>query len=157
MSDEGDESDSGERGQISGSPSPTPSVCLPPGSPSSRRPLDLFSSASPLLGDTDPPYLASPQCLHASPEDRDSPCISTPKFQQGTGSPFRSRHDVRVDAVYDRYDDSFPKWRGRGAANAERFQHRGQRLQPAPERTDQGNHFSADHIDTEFNSESRQT
>ncbi|CAJ1058671.1 short transient receptor potential channel 7 isoform X1 [Xyrichtys novacula] len=160
MSDEGEESDSGERGHPSDSPSPPLSVCLPRESPSSPRPLDLFSSASPLLGDTDPPYLASPECLHPSPENQESPHLSTPKFQQttgDTGSALRSGHDVRVDAVYDRYDDPFPKWRGRGAANAERFQHRGQRLQRAPECSDQGNHYSFDHIDTEFHSESRQT
>ncbi|GAA6225386.1 short transient receptor potential channel 7-like [Lates japonicus] len=160
MSDEGEESDSGERAHLSGSPSPPLSVCLPRGSPSSQRPLDFFSSASPLLGDTDPPYLASPDCLHASPENRepgDSPHFTPPKFRQrtgDTGSPFRSRQDVRIEAVYD---DPFPKWRGRGAANAERFQHRGQRLQRAPELSDYGNHYTVEHIDTEFNSETRQT
>lgn len=163
MCDEGEESDSGERGHPSESPSPPLSVCLPRGSPSSPRPLNLFSSASPLLGDTDPPYLASPECLHPSPENREpggSPHLTPPKFHQDTGdsgSPFRSRQDVRIDAVYDHYDDPFPKWRGRGAANAERFQHRGQRLHRAPELSDHGNHFSVEHIDTEFNSESRQT
>lgn len=163
MSDEEEESDSGERGHLSESPSPPPSVCVPRESPSSARPLDLFSSASPLLGDTDPPYLASPECLHPSPENREpgeSPHLTPPKFNQGTkdtGSPFRSQRNVRLDAVYDRYDDPFPKWRGRGAANAERFQHRGQGLHRAPELSDHENHYSAEHIDTEFNSETRQT
>lgn len=169
MSDEGEESDSGERAHVSESPSSPLSVCHPRGSPSIPRPLDLFSSASPLLGDTDPPYLASPECLHPSPENRepgDSPHFTPPKFRQrtgrtgdtgDTGSPFRSRQDVHLDAVYDRYDDPFPKWRGRDAGNAERFQHRGQRLSRAPELSDYGNHYSVEHIDTEFNSESRQT
>lgn len=164
MSDEGEESDSGERGHLSESPSPPLSVCLPRQSPSSARPLDLFSSASPLLGDTDPPYLASPQCLHPSQENRepgDSPHLTQPKFRQGfgdtPGSPFLSRRDVRIDALCDRYDEPFPKWRGRGASNAERFQHRGQRLHRAPELSDHGNHYSVEHIDTEFNSEPRQS
>ncbi len=162
MSEEGEESDSGERGHLSESPSPPLSVCLHRESPSSSRPLDLFSSASPLLGDTDPPYLASPECLHASSEDREpdsSPHNTPPKFHHGTedtGSSFASRRDVRVDAAFDRYDEPFPKWRGRGSANPVRFQHRGQRLRRAPELSDQENHFSAEHIDTEFNSETRQ-
>lgn len=162
MCDEGEESDSGERAHLSESPSPPLSVSLPRGSPSSPRPLDLFSSASPLLGDTDPPYLATPECLHPSPEDRDlgdSTHSTPPKFRRrtgDTGSPFLSRPDVRIDVVHDRYDDPLPKWRGRGAANAERFQHRGQRLHRAPELSGYGNHFSVEHIDTEFNSESRQ-
>ncbi|XP_031159011.1 short transient receptor potential channel 7 [Sander lucioperca] len=162
MSDEGEESDNGERAHLSESPSPSLSVRLPRGSPSSPQPLQLFSSASPLLGDTDLPYLATPECLHPSPdyqEPRDSPHFTTPKFCQSTGdtgSPFHSRQDVRIDAVYDRCDDMFPKWRGRGAANAERFQHHGQRLHRAPELPDHGNH-SVEHIDTEFKSETRQT
>ena len=162
MSDEGEESDGGERGHLSESPSPTLSVCLPRGgSPSSARPLDLFSSASPLLGDTDPPYLASPECRHPSPENRDSPHLTPPKLLRGigdtAGSPLRPRRDVRLDAVYDRCDDPYPKWRGRGGANSERFQHHGQRIHRAPELSDHGNHHSAEHIDTEFNSESRHT
>lgn len=163
MSDEGEESDSGERGHLSESPSPPLSVCLHRESPSSSRPLDLFSSASPLLGDTDPPYLASPECLHPSPENQepgDPPHTPPPKFHHGTGdtgSSFTSCRDVRVDAVYDRYHEPFPKWRGRGSANPERIQHRGQRLHRAPELSDQENHCSAEHIDTEFNSETRQT
>lgn len=161
MFDEGEETDSGERPHLSESPSPPLSVCLPRGSPSSPRPLDLFSSASPLLGDTDPPYLATPECLHPSPENRppgDSPHFTPPKFCHSTGdSAFLSRQDVRIDEVYDRCDDPLPKWRGRGAANAEHFQHRGQRLPRTPELPDHGNHFSAEHIDTGFNSESRQT
>lgn len=164
MSDEGEESDSGERARLSESPSPPLSVCLPRGSPSSQRPLDLFSSASPLLGDTDPPYLASPECLHPSPENRepgDSPHFSPHrKFLQrtgDTGSPFLSGQDVRIDAAYDRYDDPLPKWRGRGAANTERLQHRGQRLHRAAELSDYGNHYSMEHLDPEFNSETRQT
>ncbi|KAG7230328.1 hypothetical protein INR49_024432, partial [Caranx melampygus] len=164
MSDEGEESDSGERAHLSESPSPPLSVCLPRGSPSSQRPLDFFSSASPLLGDTDPPYLASPECLHPSPENRepgDSPHFSPHrKFLRrtgDTGSPFLSGQDLRIDAAYDRYDDPFPKWRGRGAANTERLQHRGQRLHRAPELSDYGNHYSVEHLDPEFNSETRQT
>lgn len=163
MSDGGEESDSGERGHLSESSSPPLSLCVPRESPSTARPLHLFSSASPLLGDTDPPYLASPECLYTSPENRepgDSPHLTPPKFHQGTedtGSPFRSRRNVRLDAVYDGYDDPFPKWRGRGAAKAERFQHRGQRLHRAPELSDRENHDFAERIDTEFNSETRQT
>uniref|UniRef100_A0A669BSP4 Transient receptor potential cation channel subfamily C member 7 n=1 Tax=Oreochromis niloticus TaxID=8128 RepID=A0A669BSP4_ORENI len=163
MCDEGEESDSGERGHLSESPSSPLSLRLPRGSPSSPRPLDLFSSASPLLGDTDPPYLASPECLHPSPEYQEtggSTHFTPPKFPQrtgDTGSPFLSRPGIHIDAVYDQYDDPFPKWRGRGAANAERFQHRGQRLHRAPELSDYGNHYTVEHIDTEFNSETRQT
>lgn len=163
MSDEGEESDSGERPRLSESPSPPLSVSLPRGSPTSQRPLNLFSSASPLLGDTDPPYFASPECLHTSIENRepgDSSHFTSPKLRQrtgDTGSPFRSQPDVRIDAVYDCYDDPFPRWRGRGAAKTERFQHRGQRLHRAPELSDYGNHYSVEHIDTEFNAETRQT
>lgn len=162
MSDEAEESDSGERGHLSESPSPPLSICLPRGSPSSPRPLDLFSSASPLLGDTDPPYLASPECLHPSPESPepgDSPHLTAPKFQGtgDTGSPFRSRYGVRIDAACDHYDEPFPKWRGRGAVNAELVQHRGQRLQRTPELSGHGNHYSVEHVDTEFNSDNRQT
>ncbi|KAI3351734.1 hypothetical protein L3Q82_020567, partial [Scortum barcoo] len=163
MCDEGEESDSGERGRLSESPSPPLSVRLPRGSPPSPRRLDLFSSASPLLGDTDPPYLASPECLHPSPENRenrDSPRLTPPKFHQDSGdagSPFPPRLDARLDAACDHYDDPFPKWRGRGTANAERFQHRGQRLHRAPELSEHGNHFSVEHIAPEFNSDTRQT
>ncbi|KAK2904159.1 short transient receptor potential channel 7-like [Channa argus] len=163
MSDEGKESDSGERARLSESPSTPLSICLPRESPTSQRPLDLFSSASPLLGDTDPPYFGSPDCLHPSTEIRepgDSPHFTPPKLRQrtgDTGSPFRSQQDVRIDAVHDCNDDLFPKWRGRGAVKAERFQHRGQRLQRAPGLSDYGNHYSVEHIDTEFNSETRQT
>jgi len=163
MSDEGEESDSGERVHLSESPSPPLSFSLPRGSPSSPRPLDLFSSASPLLGDTDPPYLASSECLHPSLESQElggSVHFTPPKFHQrtgDTGSPFRSTPDVPVDAGYDHHNDPLPKWRGRGAANAERFQHRGQRLQRAPELSDCGNHCSVEHIDTEINSETRQS
>ncbi|XP_075959755.1 short transient receptor potential channel 7b [Anarhichas minor] len=165
MFDEGDEADSGERAHLSESPSPPLPVCLPRGSPSSPRPLDLFSSASPLLGDADPPYLATPECLYPSPENRDpgdSPHSTPPKLYQSigdTGSPFRSWQDVRTDALFDRCDDPFPKWRGRGAANTDSFQHRGQRLHRAPEGSDHGDHgnHSVEHIDTGFNSESRQT
>lgn len=163
MSDEGEESDSGERPRLSGSSSPPMTVGVPRGSPTSQRPLNLFSSASPLLGDTDPPYLASPECLHPSIENRDpgdSLHFTPPKLRQrigDTGSPFRSQPDVRIDAVHDCYDDPFPKWRGRGAATTGRFQHHGQRLQPAPELSDFGNHFSVEPIDTELNSETRQT
>lgn len=158
MSDEGDESDGGERGHLSESPSPPLSVCVPRDSPSSERPLDLFSSASPLLGDTDPPYLASPGCLRASPENRtpgDSSHLSPTKFLQDpedVGSPIRLRRNVRLDAGYGHYDDPFPKWRGRRDANAERFQRRGDRFQPAPEVQEQRNHYSAEHI-PEFSSD----
>ncbi|XP_029297432.1 LOW QUALITY PROTEIN: short transient receptor potential channel 7b [Cottoperca gobio] len=158
MFDEGEETDNGERAHLPDSPSPSLSVCLPRGSPSSPRPLDLFSSASPLLGDTDPAYLATPECLHPSPEKRgpgDSPHVTPPKFCQSTGdtgSPFGSRQDVRIDDLYDRYDP-YPKWRGRGAANAERLQHRGQRRDAAPEPSD----HSDEHIHTGFNSDTRQT
>ncbi|XP_060935927.1 short transient receptor potential channel 7b isoform X1 [Limanda limanda] len=155
MSDEGEESDGGERAPLSESPSPA--GCLPPrGSPSSRRPLDFFSSASPLLEDTDPPYLASPGGLHPSAEDRDpegSPRFSPPKFRGCTGdsgSPFPSRRDVPVDAVYDRRDDPGPKWRGRGGP-------RPQRGPEPPEPPDHGNHHIVEHTDPEFESESRQT
>uniref|UniRef100_A0AAQ5YR84 Transient receptor ion channel domain-containing protein n=1 Tax=Amphiprion ocellaris TaxID=80972 RepID=A0AAQ5YR84_AMPOC len=163
MSDEGEESDSGERARLSESPSPPLSVGLPRGSPSLPRPLNLFSSASPLLGDTDPPYLATPECLHPSPENTelgDSTHFTPPKFRRrtgDTGSPLRSRPAVRIDEAHDHYDEPFSKWRGRGAANADRFQHRGQRLQRAPELSDYGNHYSVEHIDTDFNSETRQT
>lgn len=162
MSDEGEEGDSGEKGHLSESPSPPPSVCLSRESPSSPRILNLFSSASPLLGDTDPSYHASPECLHPSPENqvpRGSPHLTPPKFLEGTGdtgSPFLSRHDVGIEALYDRSDVPFPKWRGRGAANAERLQYRGQKPHRAAEQPDQGNHYS-EHIDTETNSESRPT
>lgn len=162
MSDEGEESDSGERGHLSESPSPPLSVCVPRESPSPVRPLDLFSSASPLLGDTDPPYLASPEILHVSPGNRtpvDSSLLTPPKFHlctEDTGYPFRSRRNVRLDAVYDRYNDPFPMWRGRGAENADRFQHQGQGPPHASELPDNKNHSSVGHIDGEFNSESRQ-
>lgn len=158
MSDEGDESDSGERGHLSESPSPPLSVCVTRDSPSSARPLDLFSSASPLLGDTDPPYLASPGCLHASPENRtpgDIPHLSPTKFLQDAEdvvSPIRSRRNVRLDAGYGHYDDPFPNWRGRRAANAERFQQRGRGFSQAPGPQDQRNHYSAEQI-PEFSSD----
>lgn len=155
MSDEGEESDSGERPRLSESSAPPLSVCLPRGSPTSQRPLNIFSSASPLLGDTDPPYLTSPECLHPSIENREAgDSFTPPKLRQrigDSGSPFRSQPDVRIDTVHDCYDDPFPKWRGRGAADAERFQHRGQRLNRAPELLDYENHCSVEHIDTELN------
>ena len=163
MCDEGEESDNGERARLSESPSPPLSVSLPRGSPSSPRPLDIFSSASPLLGDTDPPYLASSECLRPSLENRElggSTHFTPPKFRQRTGetsSPFCSRPDVRIDVGSDHYDGPLPKWRGRGAGTAERFQHRGQRLQQTPELSNYGNHYSVEHIDTEFNSETRQS
>uniref|UniRef100_A0A674N7J1 Transient receptor potential cation channel subfamily C member 7 n=1 Tax=Takifugu rubripes TaxID=31033 RepID=A0A674N7J1_TAKRU len=158
MSDEGDETDSGERGHLSESPSPPLSLCVPRDSPSLARPLDLFSSASPLLGDIDPPYLASPECLHASPENqtpRDIPHLSPTKFLQDTEdvvSPIRPRRNVRLDAGYGHYDDPFPKWRGRRSANAERFQHREQGFHQAPGVQEQRNHYSAEHI-PEFSSD----
>ncbi|XP_055015296.1 short transient receptor potential channel 7 isoform X1 [Boleophthalmus pectinirostris] len=162
MSDEGEESDGG-RARLSESPSSPRSLSHPRGSPSSPRPLDLCSSASPLLGDTDPPYLASPECLNPSLESKDpdySTQFTPPKFHQSTDDtscPIASRQDVRLNAVYDHYDDPFPKWRGRGAANAERFQHRGQRLHRGPELSDYGNHYGGEQIDTDFRTESRQT
>lgn len=163
MSDEGEESDSGDRGHPSESPSPPLTVCAPRESHSPARPLDLFSSASPLLGNTDPPYHASPECLHPSPEKRapgECPHLTPPKFCRGADdicSPFRLRRNVRLDAACDRYDDPLAKWRGRGAANAERFQHRGEGLHRAPELPDRENHYSAEHVDAEFKSDSRQT
>lgn len=161
MSDEGEESDSGERARRSESPSPPLSVCPPRGSPASPRPLDLFSSASPLLEDTDPPYLASSECLNASTDHRgpgDSPHFTPPKFRQRTGdSPFRSRQYLRIDPACDHHDDPVPTWRGRGAGNMERFQHRGQRRHRSPELPDYGNHHPVENIDTEFKSETRQT
>ncbi|TNN77735.1 Short transient receptor potential channel 7 [Liparis tanakae] len=147
MFEEGDEADSGERAHESPSP-PAPVR------PSSPRPLDLFSSASPLLGDTDPPYLAAPECLYPSPENQepgDSPHFTPPKLCQSIGdrgSPFPSRQDARTDALFDRCDDLFPKWRGRGAANNDGVQHRGQRLHRTPERSDHGNH-SVEHGDAD--------
>lgn len=158
MSDEGDESDSGERGHLSESPSPPLSLCVPRDSPSPARPLDLFSSASPLLGDIDPPYLASPECLHASPENRtprDIPHLSPTKFLQDTEdvvSPIRPRRNVRLDAGYGHDDDPFPKWRGRRSANVERFQHREEGFHQAPGVQEQRNHYSAEHI-PEFSSD----
>ncbi|KAF7647671.1 hypothetical protein LDENG_00168600 [Lucifuga dentata] len=160
MSDEGEESDSGERAHLSGSPSPPLSVCPPEGSPSSPRPLDLCSSTSPLLVDTDPPCRSTPACIHPSPETGeqvDSPKFTPPNFNQrtgDTGSAFRLREDLRLDAVHVCYDESFPKWRG-GAAKADRFQHHGQRLHRAPELSDYGNHCSSESINPEFNSETR--
>ncbi|AWP12025.1 putative short transient receptor potential channel 7-like [Scophthalmus maximus] len=153
MSDEGEESESGERAHLSDSPSPPLSARLPRGSPASQRPLDFFSSAALLLEDTDPPCLASPECPHPSPGD--SPRSTPPKFLPRTGD--SARQDVPIDTVCDRYDDPFPKWRGRSAAHAERVQHPGQRLHRGPELPDHGNHCLVEHIDTEFNSETRQT
>lgn len=162
MSDGGEGSDGGGgRAHLSESPSPPLSVSLPRGLPSSPRPLDFCSSASPLLGDTDPPYLASSECLHPSPESRElggSTHFTPPKFRQraaDTVSTFLSRPDVRIDAGYD--DDPLPKWRGRGSPSTELLQHRGQRLHRTPELSDYGNHYSAEHLDTDFNSDSRQS
>lgn len=162
MFDEGDGTDSGERAPPPESPPPPLPVCLPRGSPPSPRPLDLFSAASPLLGDTDPPYPATPECLHPSPESRETgdsphstPAKLCPSIGEG-GSPFLSRQDVSMDAVFDRCDDLFPKWRGRGAATSDRLQHRGQRIPRAPQGLDLGNH-SVEPADTEFDSETRQT
>lgn len=163
MSDEGEGSDGGEGAR----PSAPPSARLPRGSPSTQRPLDLFSSASPLLGDTDPPYLASPESLRQSPERREpggSARLTPPKLLRSpgdAGSPCRGRRGARTDAGCDGGGDPLPKWRGRGAADAERLQHRGQRLHRAPELpelSDLGNHHhSAEHADPEFTSETRQT
>ncbi|KAK5623387.1 Short transient receptor putative channel 7, partial [Crenichthys baileyi] len=163
MSDEGEENEGGGRAHLSESPSPPLSVSLPRGSPSSSRPLDFFSSASPLLGDSDPPFLASSECLDPSPESRElggSTHFTPPKFCQhaaDSGCIFRSRPDVRIDVGYEQRDDPFPMWRGRGAESTERLQHRGQRPHRAPELSDYANHFSAEHIDTEFSSDTRQS
>uniref|UniRef100_A0A8C6KB31 Transient receptor potential cation channel subfamily C member 7 n=1 Tax=Nothobranchius furzeri TaxID=105023 RepID=A0A8C6KB31_NOTFU len=163
MSERGEESDGGGRAKRSESPSPPLSVSLPRGLSPSPRPLDFCSSASPLLGDTDPPYLASSECLHPSPESRElgvSTHFTPPKFRARTAdtvSSFRSRPDVRIDVGFKHYDDPLPKWRGRGSPSTELLQHRGQRPLRAPELSDHGNHFSSEHIDTDFTSESRQS
>ncbi|XP_008418486.1 short transient receptor potential channel 7b [Poecilia reticulata] len=163
MSDGGEESDGGGRAHLSESPSPPLSVSLPRGSPSTSRPLDFFSSASPLLGESDPPFLASSECLHPSPETRElggSTHFTPPKFRQravDSGCTSRSRPDVRIDVGHEQHDDPLPIWRGRGAESTERLQHRGQRLYRAPELSEYGNHFSAEHIETEFSSDSRQS
>ncbi|XP_038161064.1 short transient receptor potential channel 7-like [Cyprinodon tularosa] len=162
MSDAGEESEGGRRAHLSESSSPPLSVGLPRESPSSR-PLDLFSSASPLLGESDPPFLSSSECLHTSPGGRDlggSTHFTPPKFRQpdlDTGCISRSRPDLRTDVEYEEHDVQLPMWRGRGAESTERLQHRGQRLHRAPELPDLGNHFSAEHIDTEFSSDTRQS
>lgn len=163
MSDEGEDSDCGERGHLSETPSPPLSLSVPRESPCSARPLELFSSASPLLAHTDTPYLASTECLHTSPETRqrgDCPHFAPLKFQQGTeaaSSPLRSRRNVRLEAACDRCDDPSAKWRGRGAATAVRFQHRGQGLSRAQGLPDHDNHHFPAHVDAEFNSQTRQT
>lgn len=162
MSDAGEESEGGRRAHLSESSSPPLSVGLPRESPSSR-PLDLFSSASPLLGESDPPFLSSSECLHTSPGGRDlggSTHFTPPKFRQpdlDTECISRSRPDLRTDVEYEEHDVQLPMWRGRGAESTERLQHRGQRLHRAPELPDLGNHFSAEHIDTEFSSDTRQS
>ncbi|XP_032411643.1 short transient receptor potential channel 7b isoform X2 [Xiphophorus hellerii] len=163
MSDRGEESDGGGRAHLSESPSPPLSVSLPRGSPSTSRPLDFFSSASPLLGESDPPFLTSSECLNPSPGTRElggSPHFTPPKFRQravDSGCTSRSRPDVRIDVGHEQHDDPLPIWRGRGAESTERLQHRGQRLYRAPELSEYGNHFSAEHIETEFSSDSRQS
>ncbi|XP_037531212.1 short transient receptor potential channel 7-like [Nematolebias whitei] len=160
MSDAGDGSDGGGRAHLSESPSPPLSVSVPRGLPSSPRPLDLFSSASPLLGDTDPPYLASSECLHATPESRDLEGSThfTPNFRPlaaDTVPTFLSRTDVRVDAGHD--DDPIPKWSGRSSASTEHLQHRGQRQHRTSELLEHGNHCTTEHLHTEFNSDTRQS
>ncbi|XP_023183946.1 short transient receptor potential channel 7 isoform X2 [Xiphophorus maculatus] len=163
MSDRGEESDGGGRAHLSESPSPPLSVSLPRGSPSTSRPLDFFSSASPLLGESDPPFLTSSECLNPSPGTRElggSPHFTPPKFRQravDSGCTSRSRPDVGIDVGHEQHDDPLPIWRGRGAESTERLQHRGQRLYRAPELSEYGNHFSAEHIETEFSSDSRQS
>ncbi|XP_029917136.1 short transient receptor potential channel 7b isoform X2 [Myripristis murdjan] len=160
MSDEGEESDSGERAHFSETPSPPLSVGPPGGSPSPPRPLDFCSSTSPLLGDPETPYLASPERLCTSPERTipgDSPHLTPPKLHHlsgDAGSPFRRRGDARLVAVDGLYDEPLPKRRGRDAALADRSQHRGQRLRRTPELSDYGNHYS-DQLDSELNSEAR--
>ncbi|XP_034036814.1 short transient receptor potential channel 7-like [Thalassophryne amazonica] len=163
MSDDGEESDGGDRARVSESPSPPPSVCPPGGPLSSLRPRDLCSSTSPLLGDTDPPFLASPDCLHASLENLDQgkpPHLTPPESRQRQGDTcFVSRQDARLEAAHNRYDDDpLPKWReGVAAAPADRFQHDGQ-LRRAAELSDCENHFTEPvHIEPKPSSESRQT
>ncbi|XP_054648914.1 short transient receptor potential channel 7-like isoform X2 [Dunckerocampus dactyliophorus] len=159
MSDEGEESDSGERAHRSEPPSPP--LCLPRGSPSCRRPLDLFSSASPLLEDTDPPYLASPDCLHSPPDTReqgDCPHLTPPKFRHCAGdSPLSSHQYAHLDVVCDRYDEPLPPWKGRGSESAGSLQHRGQRVYRVSESQGCGNHHANEHIDTDVNSDTRQS
>lgn len=163
MSDRGEESDGVGRAHLSESPSPPLSVSLPRGSPSTSRPLDFFSSASPLLRESDPPFLTSSECLHPSPGTRElggSLHFTPPKFRQravDSGCTSRSRPDVRIDVGHEQHDDPLPIWKGRGAESTERLQHRGQRLYRAPELSEYGNHFSAEHIETEFSSDSRQS
>ncbi|KAM9794960.1 short transient receptor potential channel 7b [Neosynchiropus ocellatus] len=158
MSDEGEE---GEGAHRSDSSSPPALERLPRGSPSSPPLLDVFSSASPLLGDTDRPYLASLECLQPSsetPEEKNSPHLTPPKLLQSSedcGSTLRLTRDVSSDAVGDHQHDPLPKWRGRGARNAERFQHPGKRL--CPELQDYGNHHPVEHVDPLLNSDSRQS
>lgn len=158
MSDEGEESDSGERARLSESPSPALSARHPAGSPSSPRPLDLRSSTELLLGDTDPPYLAPPDCLDPSLETGelvDSPTFTLPKFAQRTadrGPAYRRRQDPRADAGRDRTDEPLPEWRGDAA---ERFQHHGQRLHRAPDLPDHRHDCSPEYVDPEFNSQTR--
>lgn len=153
MSDEGEESDGGDRGHPSEPPSPPLPASLPGEARSPARPLDLFSSASPLLGDTDPPYLASPECLHPSPENLspgERAHTTATRLCRGTEdvrSPFRLRRNVRLDAAYGHYDEPLAMWRGRGT----------ERPRQAPELLDRENHYSAEHIDTEFTSDNRQT
>lgn len=163
MSDGGEESDGGGGAHLSESPSPTLSVSLPRGSPSSSRPLSFFSSASPLLGESEPPFLAPSECLHPSPGSRElggSAHFTPPKFRQRAVDSVctsRSRPDLRLDVGCEEHDDPLPMWRGRGAESTERLQHRGQRPYRAPELSDYGNHFSAEHIETEFSSDTRQS
>nr|XP_061786364.1 short transient receptor potential channel 7-like [Nerophis lumbriciformis] len=153
MSDEGVESE--RRSQP-----PSPPSCLPGGSPSCRRPLDLFSSASPLLEDTEPPYLASPDCLHSSPDKRgrgDSPGATPPKFRHSAGdSPVSWRQRAHLDVVCDRYDEPLPAWKGRSPESAGSLQHRGQRVERASESPGCGNHHADEHVDPDDNSDTRQ-
>ncbi|XP_019739991.1 short transient receptor potential channel 7b [Hippocampus comes] len=155
MSDEGEESDGGEKERRSASPSPP--LCLPRGSPSCRRPLDLFSSSSPLLEDTDPPYLASSDCLHSSPEDRvlaESPHPTPPKFRNHTGD--SPRLYAHLDVLCEHNDEPLPPWKGCGPGNDADLQHRGQRAQRVPQPPDCGNHHANEHMSTDLNSDSRQ-
>lgn len=151
MSDEGEESDGGEKERRSASPSP--SLCLPRGSPSCRRPLDLFSSSSPLLEDTDPPYLASPDCLHSSPEDRDlaqATHPTPPKFRNHSGD--STRLYAHLDVLCEQKDEPLPPWKGLGPGNDADLQHRGQRTQRVPQPPDFGNHHANEHTSTDSDS-----
>ncbi|XP_061755779.1 short transient receptor potential channel 7-like isoform X2 [Nerophis ophidion] len=152
-------SDEQEEGERRPQP-PSPPSCLPGGSPSCRRPLDLFSSASPLLEDTEPPYLASPDCLHSSPDTRgrrDSTGATPPKFLQSAGdSPGSWRHGTHLAVVCGRYEEPLPAWKGRSPESAGSLQHRGQKGERASESPGCGNHHADEHLDPDLSSDTRQ-